>query len=41
VDAVVAEAALRTRASYLLNSDTDDMTALIDRGTGRTVVVTV
>ena len=41
VDAVVAEAALRTRAAYLITSDTDDMTTLIDRGTGRTVVVTV
>jgi hypothetical protein len=41
VDAVVAEAALRTRAAYLLTSDTDDMNALIDRDTGRTVVVTV
>jgi hypothetical protein len=41
VDAVVAEAALRTRAAYLITSDTDDMNALIDRGTGRTVVVTV
>ena len=41
VDAVVAEAALRTRAAFLITSDTDDMTTLIDRGTGRTVVVTV
>lgn len=41
VDAVVAEAALRTRAAYLITSDTDDMNALIERGTGRTVVVTV
>jgi len=41
VDAVMAEAALRTRAAYLITSDTDDMNALIDRGTGRTVVVTV
>jgi predicted nucleic acid-binding protein len=41
VDAVVAEAALRTRAAYLITSDTDDMSALVDRGTGRTVVVTV
>jgi hypothetical protein len=41
VDAVVAEAALRTRAAYLITSDTDDLSALIDRGTGRTVVVTV
>ena len=41
VDAVLAEAALRTRAAFLITSDTDDMTTLIDRGTGRTVVVTV
>jgi hypothetical protein len=41
VDAVVAEAALRTRAAYLITSDNDDMNALIDRGPGRTVVVTV
>jgi len=41
VDAVVAEAALRTRAAYLITSDADDMNALIDRGRGRTVVVTV
>jgi hypothetical protein len=41
VDAVVAEAAVRTRAAYLLTSDPDDMIALIHRGTGRTVVVTV
>jgi hypothetical protein len=41
VDAVVAEAALRTRAAYLITSDPDDMNDLINRGTGRTVVVTV
>ena len=41
VDAVVAEAAVRTRAAYLVTSDPDDMNALLDRGTGRTVVVTV
>jgi predicted nucleic acid-binding protein len=41
VDAVVAEAALRTRAAYLITSDADDMNALIDRGAGRTVLVTV
>jgi hypothetical protein len=33
--------ALRTRAAYLITSDTDDLNALIDRGTGRTVVATV
>ena len=41
VDAVVAEAALRTRAAFLVTSDPDDMNELIDRGTGRTMVVTV
>jgi hypothetical protein len=41
VDAVVTEAALRTRAAYVITSDSDDLTTLIDRGTGRTVVVTV
>jgi hypothetical protein len=41
VDAVVAEAALRSRAAYLIASDTDEMNDLIDRGAGRTVVVTV
>jgi predicted nucleic acid-binding protein len=41
VDAVVAEAALRTRAAFLVTSDPDDMNALVHRGTGRTVVVTV
>jgi hypothetical protein len=41
VDAVVAEAALRTRAGYLITSDPDDMNDLINPGSGRTVVVTV
>jgi hypothetical protein len=41
VDAVVAEAASRTRAAYLITSDADDMNVLIDRGAGRTVIVTV
>ncbi len=41
VDAVVAEAALRTRAAYVITSDADDLSALIDRGAGRTAVVTV
>ena len=41
VDAVVVEVALRTRAAFLITSDTDDMNVLIDRGAGRTVVVTV
>lgn len=41
VDAVVAEAAIRTRAAYLITSDPDDMRALLDKGEGRTVVVPV
>ena len=41
VDAVVAEAAVRTRAAYVITSDADDLEALIDRGAGRTAVVTV
>jgi hypothetical protein len=41
VDAVVAEAALRTRAAYVITSDADDLNTLIDRGAGRTAVVTV
>ena len=41
VDAVVAEAALRTRAAYVITSDADDLQALIERGAGRTAVVTV
>jgi hypothetical protein len=41
VDAVVAEAALRTRAAYVITSDADDLQALIDRGAGRTAVVSV
>jgi hypothetical protein len=41
VDAVVAEAALRTRAAYVITSDSDDLTTLIDRGTRQTVVVTM
>jgi hypothetical protein len=41
VDAVVAEAALRTKAAYLITSDPDDMNDLISRGTGRAVIVTV
>jgi hypothetical protein len=41
VDAVVAEAAMRTRAAYVITSDNDDLTTLIDRGTGSTVVVPV
>ena len=41
VDAVVAEAALRTRAAYVITSDAGDLSALIDRGAGQTAVVTV
>lgn len=41
VAAVVAEVASRTRSAELMPSDGDEMEALIDRGTGRTVVVTV
>ncbi|CAN5331311.1 hypothetical protein BH23ACT9_BH23ACT9_23160 [soil metagenome] len=41
VDAVVAEAAVRTRAAYLLTSDPGDMHALIGRGGGGTHIVTV
>lgn len=40
VDAVAAEAAIRTRAAFLVTSDPDDMTTLIDRGDGTTHVVT-
>ena len=41
VDAVVAEAAARTRAAFLVTSDPDDMTALLDRAGATTQVVTV
>jgi hypothetical protein len=41
VDAVVAEAALQTRAAYVITSDADDLQTLIDRGAGRTAIVTV
>lgn len=41
VDAVVAESAARTRAAYLVTSDPDDLTALLDRGDAPTVVVPV
>lgn len=41
VDAVVAEAAVRTRAAFLVTSDPDDMTALLDRSGSTTHVVTV
>ena len=41
VDAVVAEAAVRTRAAFLVTSDPDDMTTLLARAGGATQVVTV
>jgi hypothetical protein len=41
VDAVVAEAAARTRAAFLVTSDPDDMTALLERTGSTTHVVTV
>lgn len=41
VDAVVAEAAVRTRASFLVTSDPGDMAALLDRAASTTHVVTV
>lgn len=41
VDALVAESAIRTRAAFVVTSDPDDMTALIERGGGATHVVTV
>jgi hypothetical protein len=41
VDAVVAEAAIRARASYLVTSDPADLAALLDRGGGTTHVVAV
>lgn len=41
VDAVVAEAALRTNAAFLLTSDRDDLNTLIRHGHGSTHVVAV
>jgi len=41
VDAMVAEAAVRTRAAFLLTSDPGDMTALLDRAGSTTHVVRV
>ena len=41
VDAVVAEAAARTRAAFLVTSDPEDMTALLERTGATTQVVTV
>lgn len=41
VDAVVAEAALRNRAAYLVTSDPLDMSTLVERGNGATHIVTV
>ena len=41
VDAVVAEAAARTRAAFLVTSDPDGMTTLLERAGSTTHVVTV
>ncbi len=41
VDAVVAEAAVRTRAAYLVTSDPSDMTALLEETGPGTHIVTV
>lgn len=41
VDAVVGEAAVRTRAAFLVTSDPRDMTALLDRAGSTTHVVAV
>jgi len=41
VDAVVAEAVARTRAAFLVTSDPEDMTALLERTGETTQVVTV
>ena len=41
VDAVVAEAAVRTRAAFLVTSDAGDMAVLLDRARSTTHVVTV
>jgi hypothetical protein len=41
VDAVVAEAAVRTGAAYLITSDPGDLTALVRRGGGSTHIVDV
>lgn len=41
VDAVVAEAAARTRAQFLVTSDPDDLAALLDRAGATTHVVAV
>jgi hypothetical protein len=41
VDAVVAEAAVRTGAAFLVTSDPGDMTALLNRAGSATHVVTV
>lgn len=41
VDAVVAEAVIRTRASYVVTSDPHDLKALIEHGGGHAHIVTV
>ena len=41
VDAVVVEAALRTRAAFVITSDPDDVTRLLQHGRGSSHVVAV
>lgn len=41
VDAVMAEAAVRTRAGYLITFDPQDMTTLVDHGGETTHVIAV
>lgn len=41
VDAVVAEAAVRTRAAFLVTSDPEDMAALLDEAGSTTHVVAI
>lgn len=40
-DAVVAESVLRNRAQFVVTSDPDDLRALLRRGGGASVIVTV
>ena len=41
VDALVAEAALRTDAQYVITSDPDDLSALVERAGAQAVVIGV
>lgn len=41
VDAIIAEAAVRTRAQFVITSDPDDMAALLDHAGATTHAVTV